>query len=461
MSPQSVGTVRVVTDRYEVIDVVGAGGMATVWRARDRELGRMVAIKRPHPAPADSTIHERFRREARAAAAVSHPNLVTVYDAAVDDEGPYLVMELVDAPSLADSKVEPGDAVKIGASLARALAALHAADIVHRDIKPSNILLAPGGAQLTDFGIARSLDATDDVTQAGVNFGTPSYAPPETLAGGAHDEAGDVYSLAVVVHEMFTGERFANASGTQVMITDRFLRPVLEPALAPDPAERPTAAAFADALGAIPGSAFGADSTQAIGSNPDATDDGVESDAPPIDMIGASVTSAFASDLGDRWKSADSNSRWLLVLLGSCAALAVILLAVGLTRGSSDSDAQPVAAQEPVAGDAETQGEAANQEPPPTPDPALQAIATARTAFDDYIANLDDDALKDKERDKVVDDVAAAIDDAAAGELDDAQGRFESASKRLSAKVSDDGARDESLRLLNDLAASVGVPINT
>ncbi len=448
-----VGNVSSVSGRYEVIDVVGAGGMATVWRARDTELGRMVAIKRPHPAPADSLIHERFRREGRAAAAVSHPNLVTVHDFAVDDVGPYLVMELVDAPSLADSEVAPGDAVAIGLALARALAALHAADIVHRDIKPSNILLAPGGPQLTDFGVARSLDAADDVTQEGNSFGTPSYAPPETLAGGTRDEAGDVYSLAVVIHEMFTGERFTNPSGTQVMVTDRFLRPVLEPALAADPAERPSAAAFAESLAAAPGSALGEDSTQVMALRPDPSDDDVVEDVPRVDMIGASVSSAIASNLEARWKSVDKDSRWPLILLAICAVLAVVLLGVGLTRDGSDSDAAS-ANGTPGATDSIA------AESLPAPDPALQAIAAARATFDSYVANLDGDVLEDKERDKVLDGAAEAIDAAAGGDPEEAQQHFGDVAERLRDEVSDDTARNESLALLVDLAATVDVAID-
>lgn len=457
------------TDRYETIDVVGAGGMATVWRARDHQLGRMVAIKRPHPAPADSLIHERFRREARAAAAVSHPNLVTVYDAAVDDEGPYLVMELVDAPSLADSVVEPGEAVAIGAALASALAALHAVDIVHRDVKPSNILLPPGGAQLTDFGIARSLDATDDVTQAGARFGTPSYAPPETLSGGVHDAAGDVYSLAVVVHEMFTGERFASPNGTQTMVTDRLLRPVLEPALSADPSERPTAAEFALSLDAISQTALGADSTQAF--VPDHVDAGVvESPGPRLDMIGASVDSAMLTDLRERWKSADKNGRWLVLMLGGCAALAVVLLVVGVTRGAGDSEValqtapvvgQQVDAQQPVVVDPSAPVAVDAQVPAPVPNPALDAIAAARTAFDGYVSGLPDDVLKDSERDKILEDTSDAIDDAASGDPDGSRRGFETVVKRLNDKVSGDAVRDQSVALLVALADSLGVTIDS
>ncbi len=442
-------------DRYEVIDVVGAGGMATVWRARDRELGRLVAIKRPHPAPSGSPTHERFRREARAAAAVSHPNLVTVYDAAVDDEGPYLVMELVDAPSMAQSSVEPSAAAVIGASLARALAALHAVDIVHRDIKPSNILLAPGGPQLTDFGIARSLDAIDDVTQAGVHMGTPSYAPPETLAGGPHDEAGDVYSLAVVIHEMFTGQRLAAGGGTQVMITDRFLGPVLEPALSADPSARPTAAEFAEALEAIPKHALDNDATSAMlaTSNPDTGSD--VAPASGLDMIGDPRTSTAVLELRQRWDSTDRNERGIFAFLGACGVVAVFLLVVGLLGADRDDgdDGADEASPTVVAADG------ADGAPAPQPDPALVAIASAREAFEGFVAGLGTDVLEDEDRRTVFTEVGEAIDAAAQGDLEEAQDGFDDAAERLAEDVSDGIARRESVARLVALAATVGVDI--
>ena len=113
-----------VGDRYELLEVIGTGGMATVWRARDERLGRLVALKRPHPAPPGSDVLARFDREARMAAAASHPNLVDIYDVGHDADGPYLVMELVDAPSLADAPPGPDTAARIGAEVGNGLAAL-------------------------------------------------------------------------------------------------------------------------------------------------------------------------------------------------------------------------------------------------------------------------------------------------------------------------------------------------
>lgn len=227
-----------------MLDVIGAGGMATVWRARDRALDRTVALKRPHPAPPGSDVHTRFDREARTAAAVSHPNLIAVYDVGHDDVGPYLVMEYVDGPSLADRRGAATDAALIGSQVAAGLAALHAAGIVHRDVKPGNVLLAADGAKLTDFGIARHTDATT-LTQPGLVHATPAYAAPEVLAGAEPSPAADVYSTAVVVAELLTGGR---SEGDPLAGLPTGWREVLGPALERDPARRPSATALSAAL---------------------------------------------------------------------------------------------------------------------------------------------------------------------------------------------------------------------
>lgn len=234
-------------DRYEILDVIGSGGMATVWRARDRRLGRLVAVKRPHPAPDGSDVHTRFAREARAAATVSHPNLVPVYDSGEDDAGPFLVMAFVDGPSLATADLPRERAAAVGAEVASGLAALHAAGVVHGDVKPGNILLADGRAQLTDFGIARSLDDTA-ITRAGVGFGTPAYAAPETRREGTRTRESDVYSLAAVVYELATGARWSGDPSATAPMPAGHLATALAPALSDDPSARPTAGALATAL---------------------------------------------------------------------------------------------------------------------------------------------------------------------------------------------------------------------
>lgn len=242
-----------VDDRYELLEVLASGGMATVWRARDTRLERLVALKRPHPAPADSKLHERMEREARAAAGVNHPNLVTMFDTGTDEDGPYLVMELVDGPTLAapGREIGPSEAVAIGAQIADALSAVHEAGIVHRDVKPANVILSDRGPCLTDFGLASMEEATRDLTQPGTIMATPSYAAPEVLAGDSPSAASDVFSLSALVYGLLKGmppyEGTDRASSPQ-KLDDPFVDAVIRSGLAIDPGQRPSARDLAASL---------------------------------------------------------------------------------------------------------------------------------------------------------------------------------------------------------------------
>jgi eukaryotic-like serine/threonine-protein kinase len=199
--------------RYRLDDVVASGGAAIVWRAFDEHLARPVAVKLLHPHHAgDATVVERFQREARAAAGLSHPNVVCIYDTGREDGIVWLVMELVEGPSLRDVLLrrEPLDAVVVGAlgeQIARALAAAHAQGIVHRDIKPANVLIASDGTvKVTDFGIAKALSGTDStLTNPGTVMGTAAYVAPEQLEGVDIDARADVYALGVVLYEALVG----------------------------------------------------------------------------------------------------------------------------------------------------------------------------------------------------------------------------------------------------------------
>ena len=170
--------------------------MATVWTAHDRLLDRVVAMKRPHPAPADDPTVLRFMREARLAAGINHPNVITIHDAGEDENGPYLVMDLVQGPTLADADhLDRASAIDLVATLAGAVAAIHATGIVHRDIKPANIILSQDGPRVTDFGIALDPSATMNLTVPGSIMATLAYAAPEVLAGKPAGQTADVYSL--------------------------------------------------------------------------------------------------------------------------------------------------------------------------------------------------------------------------------------------------------------------------
>jgi len=203
--------------RYEILDELGSGGMATVYRARDQELGRQVAIKMMHPHLAKRPEHaERFRREARAVAALHHRHIIEIHDfVRLDDDADglshtFMVSELVEGPSLArfltdHGTILPEVAALVAAKVAEALAAAHAAGIVHRDVKPENVLLAPGGrVVLTDFGIARVLEG-ETVTATGALIGSPSYMSPEQARGLRPRPGSDCFSLGVMLYRMATG----------------------------------------------------------------------------------------------------------------------------------------------------------------------------------------------------------------------------------------------------------------
>jgi serine/threonine protein kinase len=257
----------VIADRYELGALVGTGSSAVVHRAWDRERGTAVAVK----LTVDVGVHDprRHRREIDALTRVRHPGLVALHDGGVDDGVPYLVLDLVDGPTLAERILLGGpltaDATRrLGARVAAALAAVHAAGIVHRDVKPANVLLEPDGTpRLTDFGIARALDATA-VTRTGAVLGTAGFLAPEQVRGHEVTGAADVYALGLVLLEAVTGRREYPGPAVESATARLYRSPVVPRDLpAPlaralrsmttaDPARRPTAAAAAVLLAAEP-----------------------------------------------------------------------------------------------------------------------------------------------------------------------------------------------------------------
>src|SRR5436305_9012664 len=204
---------ELVANRYELQEVVGTGGMATVYRAVDTLLERNVALKILHPHYGDDAEYvERFRREARSVAQLSHRNIVTVIDRGQDDDQQYIVFEYVDGESLKELVDRTGPlpcrrAIELALQVAHALAFAHQHGLVHRDVKPQNVLITQDGdAKVTDFGIARSMDVEHGVTQTGTVLGTSNYLSPEQARGQTVTRATDVYSLGVVLYELLTGE---------------------------------------------------------------------------------------------------------------------------------------------------------------------------------------------------------------------------------------------------------------
>lgn len=230
--------------RYEVIERIGVGGMAEVYKARDELLGREVAVKvLSDRLSTDRTFVERFRREAQAAANLSHPNIVSLYDYGADEEGGanFIVMELIDGRGLEaviadDGPLMPERAAEIATDVAKALERAHTSSLVHRDVKPSNIMITSyGQTKVTDFGIARATgDAEQTMTQTGMVIGTASYLAPEQAQGNPVDARSDVYALGCVLFEMLTG-RPPFSGDTPLSIAYKHVRETPEPPSAINP----------------------------------------------------------------------------------------------------------------------------------------------------------------------------------------------------------------------------------
>jgi tRNA A-37 threonylcarbamoyl transferase component Bud32/tetratricopeptide (TPR) repeat protein len=261
-------------DRYEVLGEVGRGGMATVYRARDRRMDRTVAVKVLHPQLAFLLGSERFRREVSIVGALQHPNIVPVYESGDHDGLLFFTMPLVDGETLRgrlerETPVPLDEAFRIAEDVAQALDYAHGHGIVHRDIKPENILLSGRCAMVADFGVARAITEAgeDRLTSAGIAVGTPAYMSPEQAAGGEHvDGRSDIYALGCVLYEMLSGEPPFTGPSAQAVLARQIQEPprslrvvrrtvspalqqVVEKALAKLPADRyATAGAFVAAL---------------------------------------------------------------------------------------------------------------------------------------------------------------------------------------------------------------------
>ncbi len=250
-------------ERFEILGLLGKGGAGRVYRVRNRRLDRLEALKELTETADDrSPFARRFTQEARLAASLKHPNLVSVFDSGDTGGVLWFTMELVDGPSLADvlgasATLTPEDAVAVALPILDALSFIHESGIVHRDIKPSNIMLDESGTpRLTDFGVAKVADGARK-TATGVLLGTPAYLAPEQFLGGQVDGRTDVYALGVTLYELLTGTLpFAGENALQIMVTRLSKNPEPVSARRPD-LDRTLAAAITRALERDPAERFG------------------------------------------------------------------------------------------------------------------------------------------------------------------------------------------------------------
>ncbi|HSK96739.1 MAG TPA: serine/threonine-protein kinase [Euzebyales bacterium] len=348
--------------RYVLEGLIGRGGMAEVYRAHDLVLARVVAVKLLRTVAVDEEDRARFTDEARTLARLSHPNLVTILDAAIAGDVPYQVMELVDGPSLEQccraGPLEPARVAVIGAQIADALGHVHAAGIVHRDLKPGNVLLRADTALLTDFGVARLLSAAARHTITGATVGTPAYLAPEQVRGEAVGPATDVYGLGLVLLEALTGRRAYRGAPVEAALARLTTPPSISDAVptawhellramtALDPTERPSTAAVAATLRGL-----------ASGLDPAAATAVMRSEAVAAAPLpgrggGDSTTDSATRELEAPVRSRRVPTRWLWAV-GAATAVSLMLTAAAVGGdqrygGTDVRDNVPPALQEPL-----------------------------------------------------------------------------------------------------------------
>ncbi|MBA3851381.1 MAG: Stk1 family PASTA domain-containing Ser/Thr kinase, partial [Chloroflexi bacterium] len=356
---------RVLGGRYRLIELLGQGGMATIYRAQDARLGRDVAVKVLRAEyGSDEAFVARFRQEAQAAGGLNHPNIVNVFDFGTDDAGPFIVMELLPGGDLAQVLRDTGplDAAataQVAQQIADALAAAHERGIVHRDIKPSNVLLAASGrVKVGDFGIAQAFSDAQ-LTLPGMTMGSVHYFSPEQARGESLSPSSDIYALGLVMFEMLTGRRawsgdtaasVAMARLSSAVPSPAALRPdipaeldaLIRWALSPDPDVRPTADQLSTGLERFLAGGGGGETLAAGAMMPAAT---VAAATLPAAAAGVVYGSAPPPPTDEEAPaSGDGRWGWLAAVLGLLVLVAAGVL-LFLLLGGGRNDPGPTARQ--------------------------------------------------------------------------------------------------------------------
>ncbi|MGI8702917.1 MAG: protein kinase domain-containing protein [Candidatus Limnocylindrales bacterium] len=471
---------RILAERYRLDAVLGAGGMATVYRSWDERLSRWVAVKILSPSLAtDPVTAKRFEGEGRVLAALSDPHIVRVFDVGESDGDPWIVMELVEGETLATrltraGPLVPDEAGPVLASVAAGLATLHENRFIHRDVKPGNILLGPMGAKLADFGLVRG-EASLRLTATGMTLGTLAYLAPEVLAGQPATPSSDVYALGVVAYETLTGRLPFAGSSLAGLLGAQAAAPLPPSEAAPwlstgydlpawtwlGPAEnRPDAASFPLGLEA------GIQGWQAAGSR---RRNEALSTTTQVTRSALAAAPVLASSEREIWDERDLEARrrrralpWLLGGLAVLALIGATLAFIGGAPSRSGPPRQPAVAaatksptraptQRPTAAPQNEPTKRPTEAPQPDPPAPANPLATARAALDQFAAALADaqggrDGLAGKQASELRKDsrsIGQALGD---GELEEAA---EKASK----------VRDQVAKLLRD--EKVGGPAAT
>lgn len=339
---------RPLAGRFDLGEVLGRGGMADVHRAHDRVLQREVAVKLLRETTGNDRDRDRFASEAQTLAKLSHPHLVMLLDVGTADDRPFLVMELVEGPTLASEiaagPVAPPDVTRIARQVAEALAYAHAAGVVHRDVKPGNVLLGEHErAKLADFGIARLVGDTVRHTQTGTTIGTAAYLSPEQVQGRDVSGAADVYALGLVMIEAMTGERAYPGASTEAALARLHRDPEMPQLLAHrellvamtrrDPDARPSAAEVATALSA-PSPRAEATATAVMPTPAPAPGAPTEPVRPFADRAGDEIAHRWL-DLVRRARELPSHTRGVI---GAVAALVLLIVVMALAADNGQSE---------------------------------------------------------------------------------------------------------------------------